>query len=260
MTQGGVAVASRASDAAPALEVKGLTAGYSNLPILHDISATFNSGEITSIVGPNGAGKSTLLKAMFGIATIHQGTVCLRGKEVGRSARELVKSGVAYVPQVNNVFPTLTVAENLAVGTYVRGSHSGIAHALQIFPELEPMLKKRAGQLSGGQRSMLATARALVSRPDVLLVDEASAGLAPLVAERLWQQLLASAQEGVAVIVVEQNVALALDHSAKAYLLSGGRTSFEGTAQQLRARADFEALFFDSAEADRGPKNGRRSG
>jgi ABC-type branched-subunit amino acid transport system ATPase component len=232
--------------AAPALAVEGLTAGYSAQPILHDVSAAFQAGEITAVIGPNGAGKSTLLKAVFGLASVHRGTIYLHGKPISGSTRTLVQQGVAYVPQVNNVFPTLSVRENLEVGTYVRSAEHAMERALELFPDLVDLLKKRAGQLSGGQRSMLATARALVSDPTVLLVDEASAGLAPLVAQRLWKQLHESSLRGVAVVVVEQNVALALEYSSKVFLLSGGRTKFEGTPGDLSARPDFEDLFFDA--------------
>jgi len=230
---------------ATALEVVDLSSGYAGQVILHNVSASFQSGVVTALIGPNGAGKSTLLKTIFGLCRIQSGTIYLHGQPVSGSAEDLVRRGVAYVPQVKNVFPTLSVRENLEIGTYVRSADS-LSRALDLFPDLKAVLKKRAGQLSGGQQNMLAVGRALMSNPTVLLVDEASGGLAPLAAQGLWRQLVESSRTGVAVIAVEQNVSLALEHAQKVYLLTSGRNRYEGTPKELTARGDFESLFFDA--------------
>ena len=152
-------------------EVKGLTAGYGKQPIIFDVSARFVTGTLSAIIGPNGAGKSTLLKALFGIARVFQGSVLLDGDPVSLVSTSLVRQGIVYVPQLANVFPSLTVRENLEVGTFVR-SGGALSRVLDLFPDLAPVMAKHAGKLSGGQRNMLAVARALMSDPRVLLLDE----------------------------------------------------------------------------------------
>ncbi|HVA23772.1 MAG TPA: ABC transporter ATP-binding protein [Chloroflexota bacterium] len=231
------------------LEIRGLTAGYGNQPVIFDVNAAFRAGTITAIVGPNGAGKSTLAKAIFGVARVFDGTILLAGEPLAHvSADELVRRGIAYVPQLGNVFPSLSVRENLEIGTYVRGGGS-LEHILSIFGDLEPVMRKPAGKLSGGQRNMLAVARALMSKPEVLLLDEATAGLAPAVSLRLWQALAKLAEDGLAIAVVEQNVHLALAFSQHVYLLASGRNRMDGPADDFRKRTDLEALFLESAEA-----------
>jgi branched-chain amino acid transport system ATP-binding protein len=161
------------------------------------------------------------------------------------NAEELVRRGIAYVPQTRNVFPTLSVQENLEIGTYVR-SGASLERVLTLFPDLKPVLKRAAGKLSGGQRNMLAVGRALMSDPTVLLLDEATGGLAPLVATDLWEHVRALADAGVAVAAVEQNVKLALEFSDSVYVFGSGRNRLHGTPTDLLARDDFEDLFLES--------------
>ena len=227
------------------LEARGITAGYGALPVIFDVSATFGAGTITSIIGPNGAGKSTLLKSLFGLTHVFGGSVVLDGEVVRTDARELVRRGVAYVPQLKNVFPSLTVRENLEIGTYVRGK-GAMDRVLDIFTDLRPSLKRSAGKLSGGQRQMLAVGRALMSDPTVMLLDEATAGLSPIISNTLWQHLRHLADDGLAIAVVEQNVGLALRYSDHVYLLTSGRNRLDGAAEMFRARTDLEQLFLEA--------------
>lgn len=229
------------------LEIQNLSAGYGNQPVLFDVSARFPAGSITAIIGPNGAGKSTLFKALFGVARIFEGSVLLDGKPLSRVAPDtLARQGVAFVPQIGNVFATLSVRENLEIGTYIRAGGS-LEHVLDIFSDLKPLMRRSAGKLSGGQRNMLAVAAALMSNPYVLLLDEATAGLAPAISIRLWQHVRRLAEEGLAVAVVEQNVRLALTNSDYVYLLGSGRNRLHGPASEFAGRSDMEQLFLEAA-------------
>jgi ABC-type branched-subunit amino acid transport system ATPase component len=223
-----------------------MTAGYGRQPIIFDVSVACEPGTITAMIGPNGAGKSTLLKAVFGIATVNRGTIRLKGELLPIGAPDLlVRAGVAYVPQVNNVFPTLTVRENLEIGTYVRHGHS-LQQVLDLFPDLSQALNKQARKLSGGQRSMLAVGRALMSDPQVLLLDEPSGGLSPILASRLWEALTSLAGRGVTTVVVEQNVKLALEFSDVVYLLVSGRNKVQGRPSDLASRYNLEEMFLEA--------------
>jgi neutral amino acid transport system ATP-binding protein len=214
------------------LSIRSLTAGYGSNPIVFDVSLDFSLGSVTAMLGPNGAGKSTLLKAMFGLAKRFDGAVFVNGSIVGQTGRELVSRGVSYVPQLANVFPSLTVSENLEIGTFVRKGHS-ISETLSIFPELGTLLERRAGKLSGGQRRMVAIARALLSGPEILLLDEATSGLAPSVAQTLWERMHRLGEQGVAVIAVEQNAEMALKEARDIVVLSSGRIVFHGPARNV---------------------------
>lgn len=238
------------------VEARGVTAGYGAQPVIFDVSATFREREITAIIGPNGAGKSTLLKSLFGVCRLFGGSIRIDGVELPRpDARDLVKRGIAYVPQLGNIFPSLSVRENLEIGTYVRAGGSA-ERVLGIFTDLAAVLRKPAGKLSGGQRQMLAVARALMSAPHVLLLDEATAGLSPAISSSLWQYIRRFADDGLAVVVVEQNVGLALDHSDHVYLLAGGRNRLDGSAASFRERSDLEALFLEASPASDGKSGG----
>ncbi|MGH9088867.1 MAG: ABC transporter ATP-binding protein [Acidimicrobiales bacterium] len=215
------------------LELQAINAGYGSQQILFDVSVTFERGKLTAIIGPNGAGKSTLIKSLFGQAHLFEGGVLLDGEEIKPiRARELIRRGVAYVPQLANVFSALTVRENLELGAYVR-SGKGLDMVLELFPDLAAIMRRPAGKLSGGQRNMVAIGRALMCDPTVLLLDEATAGLSVTRARAVWQYLLRIVESGIAVGVVEQNVTAALDNSDYVYVLASGRVRQEGTSAAL---------------------------
>lgn len=218
------------------LTVKGLTAGYGGPPIISEVELQAKQGELTAIVGPNGAGKSTLLKAIVGLVRPLQGTVSLNGKDVtGMPAQRMVREGIAYIPQVANVFPSLTVHENLEMGGYAlrSGVHAKIEHVCDMFPDLKSALKRPARTLSGGQRTMLAIARALMVDPAVLILDEPTAGLAPKFVNAVWAQINKVRGANVAVVVVEQNTRRTLTYADWAYVVVLGRNRLSGTGKDL---------------------------
>jgi ABC-type branched-subunit amino acid transport system ATPase component len=228
------------------LQAEGISAGYTQVPIVHDVSIHANAGQIVTILGPNGAGKSTLLKALFGYLTPRSGRVFLRGVDVtGLAPENLVSQGIGYVPQVGNVFPTLTVRENLDMGAYLRrsGVPERIEAVLDMFPDLRKALDRRAGTLSGGQRSMLAMGRGLMLDPAVLLLDEPTAGLAPEFIGEVWRQVKRIAASGTAIVVVEQNATAALQAADWAYVLVAGRNRHDGRAADLLANPDLGRMF-----------------
>ncbi|MCW2908026.1 MAG: hypothetical protein JWL68_2815 [Actinomycetia bacterium] len=218
------------------LRAEGVTAGYGGAPIIEDVSLAVHAKKITAIVGPNGAGKSTLLKALSGVLKASGGEVYVQGKKTTNLAPEkLVRRGLGYVPQVSNVFPDLTVRENLEMGAYTRrrGIGARIEELGELFPDLRAAMRRRAGMLSGGQRSMLAMARALMLEPAVMLLDEPSAGLSPLLQGALWEQIEKIAATGVGICVVEQNTRRTLRHAHWGYILVLGRNRLDGPAQEL---------------------------
>jgi ABC-type branched-subunit amino acid transport system ATPase component len=218
------------------LRTEGLTAGYGGPPIIEDISLTVRTGKITAIVGPNGAGKSTLLKALSGVLRIARGDVYVQGQKTTNTPPEkLVKRGLGYVPQVSNIFPDLTVRENMEMGAYTRrrGVNARIDELCELFPDLGTSLRRRAGMLSGGQRTMLAMARALMLKPVVMLLDEPSAGLSPLLQSALWEQIERISATGVGICVVEQNTRRTLRHAHWGYILVLGRNRLDGPAEEL---------------------------
>jgi ABC-type branched-subunit amino acid transport system ATPase component len=218
------------------LRADGVTAGYGGPPIIEDISLTVYAGKIAAIVGPNGAGKSTLLKTLSGVLKASRGEVYVLGKKTTNIPPEkLVRRGLSYVPQVSNVFPDLTVRENLEMGSYTRrrGVGERIGDMCELFPDLGASLRRRAGMLSGGQRTMLAMARALMVDPAVMLLDEPSAGLSPLLQGALWEQIEKIAATGVGICVVEQNTRQTLRHAHWGYVLVLGRNRLDGPAREL---------------------------
>ncbi|HEX4755648.1 MAG TPA: ABC transporter ATP-binding protein [Candidatus Dormibacteraeota bacterium] len=218
------------------LDVQGVTAGYGGAPIISDVSLRAARGKLTALVGPNGAGKSTFIKVIAGLITPDSGRVMLEDKDVtGVPAQLLVRRGISYVPQVANVFPTLTVLENLEMGAYTRrhGVREKIDELCGMFPDLRPALKRQARTLSGGQRTMLAIARGLMLDPQVLLLDEPTAGLAPKFIDKVWEQVLTVRQLDVAVLIVEQNTRRTLTHADWAYVMVLGRNALGGTGEQL---------------------------
>ena len=218
------------------LSVQGLTAGYGGPPIIEQVSVKASRGEITAIVGPNGAGKSTLLKTVAGLIRPTAGKVFVEGKEAtGLPAEKLVRRGIAYVPQVENVFPDLTVRENLDMGGYVRksGVRERIEQLFLLFPDLKAASHRRASTLSGGQRTMLALARGLMVDPAVLILDEPSAGLSPKFQGLIWERIEQIRATNVAVVIVEQNTRETLRHAQWAYVLVLGKNRLEGTGHDL---------------------------
>jgi ABC-type branched-subunit amino acid transport system ATPase component len=218
------------------LRAEGVTAGYGGPPIIEDVSLSVHARKITAIVGPNGAGKSTLLKALSGVLKASSGEVYVQGvRTTNLPPEKLVKRGLGYVPQVSNIFPDLTVRENLEMGAYTRrfGTGARIDEMCELFPDLGASLRRRAAMLSGGQRSMLAMARALMLEPAVMLLDEPSAGLSPLLQGALWDQVEKIAATGVGICVVEQNTRQTLRHAHWGYILVLGRNRLDGPAQEL---------------------------
>jgi branched-chain amino acid transport system ATP-binding protein len=220
------------------IEVDGLSAGYSGVPVVRDVSLEVTAGEVVALLGPNGAGKTTTLLALSGLVKPLGGTIRVLGKEHGRGAPErIARRGLAHVPEDRGIFFSLTTAENLRLGT--AGRKDAIERALQYFPELEPLLRRRAGQLSGGEQQMLAIARALASQPSALLVDEMSLGLAPVIVQRLLPVIRQIATDhAIGVLLVEQHTQLALHWSDRAYVLSRGQIVLEGDSATLRKRPE----------------------
>jgi branched-chain amino acid transport system ATP-binding protein len=240
---------------APVLVAAGLVAGYEpGAPVVNGASASVAAGEILALLGPNGAGKSTFVKAIAGLVPLVAGSVTVAGTEVTRSpAHRRPAAGLAYVPQVENVFTTLTVEENIALAAPPgRGARAAaVGQALAMFPELSPALGREAGRLSGGQRQMLAVARALVVAPRALILDEPSAGLAPKVVGELFARLRTIALGGVAILLVEQNVRAALGLADRALVLVQGCNRLEGRAADIAADPALGALYLgaDSGQA-----------
>ena len=217
--------------------VQGLRAGYTkDVEILRGIDVELDTGELVTIIGPNGAGKSTLIKAVFGLVTPSDGSVVLRGEHVtGSKAHVMVKKGVGYVPQVRNVFSSLTVEENLTMGAYVnrRSAASQRDKLYEWFPVLAERRSTRAGKLSGGQRQLVAMGRALMADPDILLLDEPSAGLSPSNVDDIFHRIREVNERGVSILMVEQNARRALALSDRGYVLDQGTNAYTGTGQDL---------------------------
>ena len=229
-------MSSTSSERKVVLRVDSITAGYGGSPIIEDVSLEVIAGKITAIVGPNGAGKSTLLKAIAGVIKVSSGHVFVLDQETSNFAPEkMVKQNLAYVPQVANTFPDLSVRENLEMGGYTRkrGVAERIGELCVLFPDLQASLRRKAGALSGGQRSMLAMARGLMLDPAVMLLDEPSAGLSPIFQTALWEQIEKVAETGVGVCVVEQNTRRSLRHAHWGYVLVLGKNRLDGAAADL---------------------------
>ena len=229
-----------------ALKVANLTAGYGESEILRNVSVELNDAEIVSIIGPNGAGKSTLLKAVFGILRPRSGSVELYGEEItGLSPDRVVRRGISYVPQVDNVFPSLTVEENLEMGAYIRSDDSRprLREVYDLLPVLQERNNEKVSRLSGGQRQMVAIGRALMLDPRVLLLDEPTASLAPILVEMVFEKILAINRSGVAIMLVEQNARETLKISHRGYVLAGGEKRFEDTGESLLKNDDVGRLY-----------------
>jgi ABC-type branched-subunit amino acid transport system ATPase component len=230
----------------PYLAITDLTAGYGGPPIIEGICLEAKPGAITAIVGPNGAGKSTLMKAIAGVVRPSGGEIKVCGNvTTGLAADRLVRQGMAYVPQVANVFPSLTVLENLEMGAYTRksGVRARVEELYELFPDLRLAARRPARTLSGGQRNMLAMARGLMSDPKVLLVDEPTAGMAPKFETAVWEHIVQVRQTGVAVVVVEQNTRRTLTYADWAYVLVLGKNRLSGPPAQLLDDEEVVALY-----------------
>ncbi len=219
------------------IECNGIAAGYvKGLNILQGVDLIVNEKEIVSIIGPNGAGKSTLLKAIMGIINVSGGRFYINGNEkTNTPTHEIVREGVGYVPQVENVFPSLTIEENLEIGSWTLNSNikESISKIFQDFPMLKERRKDKAGNLSGGQRQILALARALTTSPEILLLDEPSAGLSPVAIKEVFEIIKNINSKGVAILLVEQNAKRALNFSDRGYVLDQGRNAYQGNGQEL---------------------------
>ncbi len=221
----------------PVIEVRNVTAGYvTGVNILNSCSLIANQGELIGIIGPNGAGKSTLLKAIFGLVKVRSGEVLLNGDDItGLKANKLVSQGVGFVPQTNNVFPTLTIKENLEMGLFQKpkGIKERLEFVIEIFPELGKRLTQRAGSLSGGERQMVAMSRALMMGPHILLLDEPSAGLSPVRQDEAFLRVKEINKAGVTTIMVEQNARRCLQICDRGYVLDQGTDAYTGTGREL---------------------------
>ena len=221
----------------PILECNGIAAGYvKGLNILQGIDLVVSEGEIISIIGPNGAGKSTLLKAIMGLINVSAGRFFINGVEkTNLSTHKIINEGIGYVPQVENVFPSLTIEENLEIGAWslTKNRKSSITKVLKDFPLLNERKKEKAGNLSGGQRQILALARALVTSPKLLLLDEPSAGLSPVAINEVFKTIKEINEKNVSILLVEQNAKRALKFSNRGYVLDQGRNAYQGEGVEL---------------------------
>jgi branched-chain amino acid transport system ATP-binding protein len=229
------------------LEAEGIVVGYTAADeVLKGVDLSVGSDEIVGILGPNGAGKSTLLKTIAGLLKPGRGSITLNGEPIaGHVPRDISRLGVAYVPQEQNIFPSMTVRENLEMGGYIdpRGSRRRIDLALERFPILAKRRRVAARALSGGERQVLAMAMALMVEPKLLLLDEPSAGLSPVAAERLFAEIIAINRAGTAIAMVEQNAREALTIAHRAYILVDGRNHRDGVAATLAADPDIRRIF-----------------
>ncbi|WP_104017844.1 ABC transporter ATP-binding protein [Roseovarius nitratireducens] len=229
------------------LSATGMTGGYGGADIIHDCTITVEQGEIAVVVGPNGAGKSTAMKAVFGMLDLREGTVTLDGKDITNIApQDRVSEGMAFVPQNRNVFVSLTVEENLEMGAFIREDdeiEETKDQVFSLFPILAEKRNQPAGELSGGQRQQVAVGRALMTRPDLLMLDEPTAGVSPIVMDELFDKILEIAKTGVAILMVEQNARQALEIADHGFVLVQGRNRFTDTGEALLANEEVRRSF-----------------
>ena len=228
------------------LRAEDITTGYTEVDILHDVHLRVRSEEIVSVIGPNGAGKSTLLKTIFGLLKPRQGIVTFQGEDItGLEPDRIVRKGISYVPQVDNVFPSMTIQENLEIGAFIRNDDYSqrLDEVYNLFPVMKERKKQKVAQLSGGQRQMVAMGRALMLDPYVLLLDEPSAGLAPLLVSNISEKIKEINATGVAMIIVEQNAREALKIAHHGYVLAMGRNVLDDSGEALLANEQVTRLY-----------------
>jgi branched-chain amino acid transport system ATP-binding protein len=230
----------------PFLIGEAMTGGYGATDILHGCTIAVNKGDIAVIVGPNGAGKSTAMKAVFGMLTLRGGTVRLNGEDITRlSPQARVAKGMAFVPQTQNIFTSMTVEENLEMGAFLRFDdiHSTMEQIYDLFPILKAKRHQAAGELSGGQRQQVAVGRALMTQPQVLMLDEPTAGVSPIVMDELFDRIIEIARTGISILMVEQNARQALEIADKGYVLVQGSNRFTDTGAALLADPEVRRSF-----------------
>ncbi len=223
-----------------------MTCGYGGADILHSCTVGVDPGEIAVVVGPNGAGKSTAMKAMFGMLDLREGRVMLDGTDISAHApQERVLQGMGFVPQNNNVFTSMTVEENLEMGAFIRRDDiaATMAQVYDLFPVLRDKRRQPAGELSGGQRQQVAVARALMTQPKILMLDEPTAGVSPIVMDELFDRIIEVARTGIAILMVEQNAKQALNIADKGFVLVQGRNAYTDTGAALMANAEVRRAF-----------------
>jgi ABC-type branched-subunit amino acid transport system ATPase component len=228
------------------LTVSGVVSGYGETDILTGVSITVQAGEVVTIIGPNGSGKSTLMKTVFGLLRPRRGEITFRGENiVGLPPEQITRRGICYMPQCDNVFPSLTTHENLEMGAFIRGDgfSSQLEEVYSLFPDLFSKRNARAGSLSGGQRQMLALARALMLDPSLLLLDEPSAGLSPKLVDTIMSKITEINRSGVSILMVEQRAREALKLSTRGYILAMGRNQMEGSGEGLLDNDEVRRLY-----------------
>ena len=228
------------------LEATDVVAGYGQTEILHGVSIFVDQGEVVTIIGPNGCGKSTLMKAIVGMVRVRTGSVSFQGTDIsGYPPERIVRTGLCYVPQTSNVFPSLTIRENLEMGAFLRKDdcRGRIGQMFDLFPDLAAHPGRKAGSLSGGQRQMLAIARALMLDPVMLLLDEPSAGLSPAMMQTVFDRIREINESGVALLLVEQNARDALGMSDRGYILVAGEKRLEDTGKDLLNNPEVASLY-----------------
>jgi branched-chain amino acid transport system ATP-binding protein len=239
------------------LEAQGLVGGYvPEVDILRGCSLAARRGEVVVVIGPNGAGKSTLVKAIFGLVRVREGHVAVNGRDItGAKPHDITRQGMNYVPQVANVFTTLTVQENLEMGSVLtrRGARRRMGEMYDLFPRLGQRRRQRAGTMSGGERQMLAMARALMTEPTVLLLDEPSAGLAPQVVGEVFDTCQGINRAGITLVIIEQNARRALALADRGYVLEGGQNRYTGTGPELLSDARVAELYLGGARSGVAP-------
>jgi branched-chain amino acid transport system ATP-binding protein len=232
--------------AEPFLIGEKMTGGYGTADILHDCTLAVDKGQIAVIVGPNGAGKSTAMKAVFGMLKLRGGHVRINGEDITHlSPQDRVAKGMAFVPQTSNVFPSMTVEENLEMGAFLRRDdiRATLEQVYHLFPILRDKRQQAAGELSGGQRQQVAVGRALMTQPKVLMLDEPTAGVSPIVMDELFDRIIEVARTGISILMVEQNARQALEIANQGYVLVQGRNKYTDTGAALMADPDVRRTF-----------------